>query len=63
MVPSRYFGSCSLIFILVCKAAWQNVPSTAEFNTVARETMFQYTFHDCENGKRKNDLKLRRIVE
>ena len=36
MVPSRYFGSCSLIFILVCKAAWQNVPSTAEFNTVAQ---------------------------
>ena len=33
------------------------------FNTVARDTMFQYTFHDCENGKRTNDFKLRRIVE
>ena len=25
---SKYFGSCSLMFILFCNAAWQNVPST-----------------------------------
>ena len=63
MFPSRYFGSCSLIFILVCKAAWQNVPSTAEFKTAPRETMWQYTFRDSENGKDTNDFKLQGVVD
>ena len=33
MDPSKYFGNCSLILILVCNAAWQKVPSTAERTT------------------------------
>jgi len=40
VVPSRNFGSCSLICVLLCSAAWQNVPSTNIWKGWANPKLF-----------------------